>query len=90
MVRSKAEQKIDDWLYENGIVHAYEAPVGSDRCDFMVPTKEGNMTNRTMTPRLLTSAATIALAAVAAPVLAQDATATASTTSGSSGRPDHS
>ena len=43
MVRSEPEQTIDNWLYSNRIVHAYEAPVGSDRCDFMIPTEKGDV-----------------------------------------------
>ena len=40
MVRSKAEQIIDNWLYHKGIVHAYERRVPIDEevyCDFFIP-----------------------------------------------------
>ena len=39
-VRSKAEMIIDNWLYNNGIVHAYEyrVPIEEDMyCDFYIP-----------------------------------------------------
>jgi very-short-patch-repair endonuclease len=39
-VRSRAEQMIDNWLYHQGIVHAYErkAPIEDDLyCDFYIP-----------------------------------------------------
>ena len=39
-VRSKAEQIIDNWLYHNGIVHAYErrVPIKEELyCDFFIP-----------------------------------------------------
>jgi hypothetical protein len=39
-VRSKAEKIIDDWLYHEGIVHAYERRVPVDEplyCDFFIP-----------------------------------------------------
>jgi len=39
-VRSKAEQIIDNWLYRNGIVHAYERRVPIEEalyCDFFIP-----------------------------------------------------
>jgi len=41
-VRSKAEAIIDDWLYNNGIVHAYEkcVPIEEEMyCDFYIPEK---------------------------------------------------
>lgn len=41
-VRSKAEAIIDDWLYNNGVVHAYEkcVPIEEDMyCDFYIPEK---------------------------------------------------
>lgn len=41
MVRSKAEMLIDNWLYMEGIVHAYERklPIEEDAyCDFYIPT----------------------------------------------------
>lgn len=44
MVRSKSEILIDNWLYMNGIVHAYERklPIEEDvYCDFYIP--EGNV-----------------------------------------------
>ncbi len=40
MVRSKAEQIIDNWLYHKGIIHAYErrVPVAEEMyCDFFIP-----------------------------------------------------
>jgi len=40
MVRSKAEQIIDNWLYHNKIVHAYErrVPIKEELyCDFFIP-----------------------------------------------------
>ena len=40
MVRSKAEQVIDNWLYHKGIVHAYERKVPIEEevyCDFFIP-----------------------------------------------------
>jgi hypothetical protein len=40
MVRSKAEQIIDNWLYHKGIVHAYERRVPIDEevySDFFIP-----------------------------------------------------
>lgn len=40
MVRSKAEQLIDNWLYHKGIVHAYERRVPIEEevyCDFFIP-----------------------------------------------------
>jgi hypothetical protein len=40
LVRSKAEQIIDNWLYHKGIVHAYERRVPIDEevyCDFFIP-----------------------------------------------------
>jgi len=40
MVRSKAEQIIDNWLYHKGIVHAYERRVPIEEevyCDFFIP-----------------------------------------------------
>lgn len=40
MVRSKAEQIIDNWLYHKGIVHAYERKVPIEEevyCDFFIP-----------------------------------------------------
>lgn len=40
MVRSKAEQIIDNWLYHKGIVHAYERRVPIEDeiyCDFFIP-----------------------------------------------------
>lgn len=46
-VRSKAEQIIDDWLYNNGIIHAYEKSVFMESdpdaivlCDFYLPQKD--------------------------------------------------
>ena len=41
-VRSKAELEIDNWLYKNRVVHAYETMIpGAKRCDFEIPTKNG-------------------------------------------------
>jgi hypothetical protein len=43
MVRSRAEQIIDEWLYANGIVHAYEKrlPIEENMyCDFYIPEKK--------------------------------------------------
>ena len=40
LVRSKSEMLIDNWFYNNGIVHAYESrvPIPEDmECDFFVP-----------------------------------------------------
>lgn len=40
LVRSKAEQIIDNWLYHKGIVHAYERRVPIEEevyCDFFIP-----------------------------------------------------
>ena len=40
LVRSKAEQIIDNWLYHKGIVHAYErrVPIKEEvYCDFFIP-----------------------------------------------------
>jgi hypothetical protein len=40
MVRSKAEQIVDNWLYHKGIVHAYERRVPIEEevyCDFFIP-----------------------------------------------------
>lgn len=40
LVRSKAEQIINNWLYHNGIVHAYERRVPIEEevyCDFFIP-----------------------------------------------------
>lgn len=40
MVRSKAEQLIDNWLFRNEIVHAYEKRVPIEEevyCDFFIP-----------------------------------------------------
>jgi len=40
LVRSKAEQAIDNWLFHNKIVHAYEkrVPIEEDvYCDFFIP-----------------------------------------------------
>jgi len=42
-VRSRAEILIDDFLYKNGIVHAYERRVNIDEdmyCDFYIPTQK--------------------------------------------------
>ena len=40
-VRSLAEAVIDDWLYENKILHAYEYPIAEGkRCDFYIPTSK--------------------------------------------------
>ena len=42
-VRSRAELLIDDFLYKNGIVHAYERKLNIDEnvyCDFYIPTKK--------------------------------------------------
>ncbi len=42
-VRSEPERRIDDWLFENKIAHAYEYPIpGMKRCDFYIPEKNGN------------------------------------------------
>lgn len=44
VVRSKAEQIIDNWLYHKGIVHAYErrVPIAEEvYCDFFIP--KGNI-----------------------------------------------
>jgi hypothetical protein len=39
-VRSEGERKIDNWLFEHGILHAYEYPIpGTKRCDFFIPMK---------------------------------------------------
>ena len=44
-VRSRGEQMIDDYLYECGIVHAYEREVKNIEekmlCDFFIPSKNG-------------------------------------------------
>jgi ribosomal protein L32 len=39
LVRSKAEKIIDDWLYHQGIAHAYERKVPNENvyCDFFIP-----------------------------------------------------
>jgi len=40
LVRSKAEQIVDNWLYHKGIVHAYERRVPIEEevyCDFFIP-----------------------------------------------------
>ncbi|HYE76754.1 MAG TPA: glycerol kinase, partial [bacterium] len=40
LVRSRAELLIDNWLYQKGIVHAYERRVPVDEemyCDFFIP-----------------------------------------------------
>lgn len=42
-VRSWAEAKIDNWLYDNGIPHGYELRVGDGFCDFLVPTAKGEI-----------------------------------------------
>lgn len=42
-VRSRAEIMIDDFLYKNGIVHAYERKLNIDEdmyCDFYIPSKK--------------------------------------------------
>ena len=42
-VRSRAEILIDDFLYKNGIVHAYERRVNIDEemyCDFYIPSQK--------------------------------------------------
>lgn len=42
-VRSKNEKIVDDWLYEKGIVHAYETEIpnmNGKLCDFYIPSKE--------------------------------------------------
>lgn len=42
-VRSRAEILIDDFLYKNGIVHAYERKLNIDEemyCDFYIPTQK--------------------------------------------------
>jgi hypothetical protein len=42
-VRSKSEMLIDNWFYNNGIVHAYESrvPIPEEmECDFFVPSAE--------------------------------------------------
>ncbi len=42
-VRSRAEVMIDDFLYKNGIVHAYERKLNIDEemyCDFYIPSKK--------------------------------------------------
>ncbi|CAL67539.1 hypothetical protein [Christiangramia forsetii] len=42
-VRSRAELLIDDFLYKNGIVHAYERKVNIDEdmyCDFYIPSQK--------------------------------------------------
>ena len=43
-VRSKAEMLIDNWLYQYGLIHAYERklPIESDvYCDFYIPSGNG-------------------------------------------------
>ena len=43
MVRSRAEVMIDDFLYKNGIVHAYERKLNIDEdiyCDFYIPSQK--------------------------------------------------
>ena len=43
-VRSKPEKQIDDWLYANRIVHAYETAIpGAKRCDFEIPRENGSI-----------------------------------------------
>ena len=43
-VRSKAEQKIDNWLYEHCIPHGYEVDIPEGkRCDFEVPLSTGTV-----------------------------------------------
>lgn len=38
-VRSEPERKIDDWLFEHHVAHAYEYPIPeTKRCDFYLPT----------------------------------------------------
>ena len=39
-VQSKGEQQIDNWLYSHRIVHAYDVPIGSKRCDFKIPSSQ--------------------------------------------------
>lgn len=42
-VRSEPERKIDNWLFENRIIHAYEYPIpGKKRCDFYIPGKNSD------------------------------------------------
>ncbi|MDD3492458.1 MAG: hypothetical protein PHZ19_03045 [Candidatus Thermoplasmatota archaeon] len=43
IVRSKAERTIDDWFYENKIVHCYEKKLRGENiyCDFYLPYKGG-------------------------------------------------
>jgi len=39
-VRSEAEQTIDDFLFRNGVIHAYEKRLPGDKCfycDFFIP-----------------------------------------------------
>lgn len=43
-VRSKAEMLIDNWLYQYGLVHAYERKLPIDEdvyCDFYIPSGNG-------------------------------------------------
>jgi hypothetical protein len=41
-VRSEAERKIDDWLFDHSIAHAYEYAIPeTKRCDFYLPTPDG-------------------------------------------------
>lgn len=41
-VRSLGEKKIDDWLFEHQILHAYEYPIKSAKyCDFYIPGSSG-------------------------------------------------
>ncbi len=42
-VRSKAEQQIDNWLYEHKISHGYEVSIGHKNCDFEIQTVRGNI-----------------------------------------------
>lgn len=44
LVQSHGEEAIDNWLYDNGIAHAYEVSVEIDRefisCDFVIRTRD--------------------------------------------------
>ncbi|MBI4136541.1 hypothetical protein HY469_00605, partial [Candidatus Roizmanbacteria bacterium] len=46
-VRSLAEATIDNWLFSNRIIHAYEKEISRDKeswfCDFSIPTESNSL-----------------------------------------------
>lgn len=42
-VRSVSEQRIDDWLFEHGVMHVYEKKIKGGFCDFYIPLQDGGV-----------------------------------------------